>query len=252
MMSEKAQIGVTGLAVMGRNLARNFARHGHTVALHNRSYGRTKELVEAYGHEGAFIPSESAEDFVASLERPRRVVIMVKAGKATDAVIDEFAPLLEKGDMLIDAGNAHFADTRRREAALKERGLHFVGTGVSGGEEGALHGPAIMPGGSKESYEALGPLLEDISAKVDGEPCCAHVGPDGAGHFVKMVHNGIEYADMQLIAEAYDLLRYGAGMEPAAIADTFRAWNQGRLDSYLMEITSEVLSHVDADTGKPF
>ncbi|MEV8503589.1 NADP-dependent phosphogluconate dehydrogenase [Actinoplanes sp. NPDC051475] len=251
-MTEKAQIGVTGLAVMGRNLARNFARHGHTVAVHNRSYGRTKELVEEFGHEGTFLPAESAEDFVASLERPRRVVIMVKAGKPTDAVIEEFAPLLEPGDMIIDAGNAHFADTRRREAALKERGLHFVGTGVSGGEEGALNGPSIMPGGSKESYESLGPLLEDISAKVDGEPCCVHVGPDGAGHFVKMVHNGIEYADMQLIAEAYDLLRQAGGHSPAEIADVFRGWNEGRLGSYLIEITAEVLKQVDAESGKPF
>ncbi|MEU8244212.1 NADP-dependent phosphogluconate dehydrogenase [Actinoplanes missouriensis] len=251
-MSQKAQIGVTGLAVMGRNLARNFARHGHTVAVHNRSYGRTKELVEEFGHEGTFLAAETAEQFVASLERPRRVVIMVKAGPATDAVIDEFAPLLEEGDMLIDAGNAHFADTRRREAALKERGLHFVGTGVSGGEEGALHGPSIMPGGSKESYEALGPLLEDISAKVDGEPCCVHVGPDGAGHFVKMVHNGIEYADMQLIAEAYDLLRQVGGHTPAEIAQVFGDWNSGRLGSYLIEITAEVLKQTDASTGQPF
>jgi len=251
-MTEKAQIGVTGLAVMGRNLARNFARHGHTVALHNRTYSRTKELVDEFGHEGTFLPSESAEAFVASLEKPRRVVIMVKAGKPTDAVIDEFAPLLEEGDMLIDAGNAHFLDTRRREAALRERGLHFVGTGVSGGEEGALHGPSIMPGGSPESYEALGPLLEDISAKVDGEPCCVHVGPDGAGHFVKMVHNGIEYADMQLIAEAYDLLRQAGGHSPAEIADIFKGWNEGRLGSYLIEITAEVLKQVDPPTGKPF
>ena len=251
-MTEKAQIGVTGLAVMGRNLARNFARHGHTVALHNRTYSRTKELVEEYGSEGTFIPSESAEDFVASLERPRRVLIMVKAGKPTDDVIDEFAPLLEPGDMLIDAGNAHFVDTRRREAALKERGLHFVGTGVSGGEEGALHGPSIMPGGSVESYRSLGPLLEDISAKVDGEPCCVHVGPDGAGHFVKMVHNGIEYADMQLIAEAYDLLRQVGGHSPAEIADIFTGWNEGRLGSYLIEITAEVLRQDDPETGKPF
>jgi 6-phosphogluconate dehydrogenase len=251
-MSQKAQIGVTGLAVMGRNLARNFARHGHTVAVHNRSYGRTKELVEEFGDEGTFLPAETAEQFVASLERPRRVVIMVKAGPATDAVIDEFAPLLEEGDMLIDAGNAHFADTRRREAALKERGLHFVGTGVSGGEEGALHGPSIMPGGSKESYQALGPLLEDISAKVDGEPCCVHVGPDGAGHFVKMVHNGIEYADMQLIAEAYDLLRQVGGHTPAEIAEVFQGWNEGRLGSYLIEITAEVLKQTDASSGKPF
>ncbi|WP_430781969.1 NADP-dependent phosphogluconate dehydrogenase [Actinoplanes sp. G11-F43] len=251
-MSQKAQIGVTGLAVMGRNLARNFARHGHAVALHNRSYGRTKELVEEFGHEGTFLPAETAEQFVASLERPRRVVIMVKAGPATDAVIDEFAPLLEEGDMLIDAGNAHYADTRRREAALKAKGLHFVGAGVSGGEEGALHGPSIMPGGPKESYDALGPLLEDIAAKVDGEPCCVHVGPDGAGHFVKMVHNGIEYADMQLIAEAYDLLRRVGGNSPAEIADIFRGWNEGRLGSYLIEITAEVLQQVDAATGKAF
>jgi 6-phosphogluconate dehydrogenase len=251
-MTEKAQIGVTGLGVMGRNLARNFARHGHTVALHNRTYSRTKELIEAYGSEGTFLPAESAEDFVASLERPRRVVIMVQAGKATDAVIEEFAPLLEEGDMLIDAGNAHYLDTRRREAALKEQGLHFVGTGVSGGEEGALHGPSIMPGGSVESYESLGPLLEDISAKVDGEPCCVHVGPDGAGHFVKMVHNGIEYADMQLIAEAYDLLRRLGGHSPAEIAEIFTGWNEGRLGSYLIEITAEVLKHTDAETGKPF
>src|SRR5689334_10844640 len=209
MMSEKAQIGVTGLAVMGRNLARNFARHGHTVALHNRSYGRTKELVEQFGHEGTFIPSESAEDFVASLERPRAVIIMVKAGGPTDAVIDELVPLLEPGDIIVDCGNAHYADTRRREEALRAHGLHFVGTGVSGGEEGALLGPSIMPGGSKESYAKLGPMFESIAATVDGTPCCIHVGPDGAGHFVKMVHNGIEYADMQLIAEAYDLLRTG-------------------------------------------
>src|SRR5689334_2035362 len=251
-MSKKASIGVTGLAVMGRNLARNLARHGHTVALHNRSEERTRALVDQFGDEGDFIPAYSAQAFVDALERPRQVVIMVKAGGPTDAVIEEFAPLLEEGDVIIDAGNAHFADTRRREAALRERGLHFVGTGVSGGEEGALHGPSIMPGGSKESYEALGPPLEDISAKVDGEPCCVHVGPDGAGHFVKMVHNGIEYADMQLIAEAYDLLRRVGGHSPAEIADVFRGWNEGRLGSYLIEITAEVLKQVDAATGKPF
>ncbi|MET8677925.1 NADP-dependent phosphogluconate dehydrogenase [Streptomyces sp. NPDC004647] len=251
-MDTLAQIGVTGLAVMGSNLARNFARHGHTVAVHNRTAARTRALVEEFGHEGTFVPSESPEDFVASLARPRRLVIMVKAGGPTDAVIEEFAPLLESGDMIIDGGNAHFEDTRRREAALREQGIHFVGTGISGGEEGALHGPSIMPGGSKESYEALGPLLEDISAKAkDGSPCCTHIGPDGAGHFVKMVHNGIEYADMQLIAEAYDLLRRVAGYEPAQIAETFRTWNTGRLDSYLIEITAEVLAHTDAG-GKPF
>ncbi|GAB2608638.1 NADP-dependent phosphogluconate dehydrogenase [Streptomyces capparidis] len=253
MENTLAQIGVTGLAVMGGNLARNFARHGHTVALHNRTPARTRALVERFGHEGAFLPAEDPKDFVASLERPRRLVVMVKAGGPTDAVIDEFAPLLEPGDMIIDGGNAHFEDTRRREERLRSRDIHFVGAGISGGEEGALNGPSIMPGGSAESYRSLGPLLEDISAKADdGSPCCAHIGPDGAGHFVKMVHNGIEYADMQLIAEAYHLLRDVAGYEPARIAEVFRTWNTGRLNSYLIEITAEVLGHTDAATGKPF
>ncbi len=251
-MTTKASIGVSGLAVMGRNLARNLARHGHTVALHNRTEHRTRELVEGSGSEGTFVPTYSAREFVDALERPRRLVIMVKAGGPTDEVIEEFAPLLDPGDIIIDAGNAHFADTRRREAALRERGLHFVGTGVSGGEEGALHGPSIMPGGSAESYASLGPLLEDIAAKVDGEPCCTHVGPDGAGHFVKMVHNGIEYSDMQLIAESFDLLRGALGYRPAEIAEVFRRWNTGRLDSYLIEITAEVLAHTDPATGGPF
>jgi 6-phosphogluconate dehydrogenase len=248
----QAQIGVTGLGVMGRNLARNFARHGYTVALHNRTASRVTGTVDQFGHEGSFVATQTAQDFVAALERPRRLLIMVNAGAATDAVIDEFAPLLEPGDMLIDGGNAHFHDTRRREAKLREQNLHFVGMGVSGGEEGALHGPSIMPGGSAESYQALGPMLETISAHVDGTPCCTHIGPDGAGHFVKMVHNGIEYADMQLIAEAYDLLRHAIGFTPAQAAESFRTWNTGRLDSYLIEITAEVLAHTDAATGKPF
>jgi 6-phosphogluconate dehydrogenase len=250
--SKQADIGVTGLAVMGRNLARNLARHGHVVALHNRSPERTRTLVAEHGDEGTFIPSESMTDFVASLERPRAIIIMVQAGPATDAVIDELVPLLDDGDIVVDCGNAHFMDTRRREHALRERGLHFVGCGVSGGEEGALNGPSIMPGGSKESYEKLGPILESIAAQVDGTPCCTHVGPDGAGHFVKMVHNGIEYADMQLIAEAYDLLRAGLGATPAEIGEIFRTWNDGDLDSYLIQITADVLSHTDAETGRPF
>jgi 6-phosphogluconate dehydrogenase len=224
-----AQIGVTGLAVMGSNLARNLARHGHVVALHNRTQARTDKLIAEHGHEGRFVPSGSMAEFVASLERPRRVIIMVKAGTGTDAVIDELAALMEPGDIIVDGGNAHFADTRRREAALRERGLHFVGTGISGGEEGALLGPSIMPGGSTEAYASLGPLLESIAAQVDGVPCCTHVGADGAGHFVKMVHNGIEYADMQLIAEAYDLLRHGLGLQPGQIAEVFRQWNTGDL-----------------------
>jgi 6-phosphogluconate dehydrogenase len=237
---------------MGRNLARNIARHGYTVAVHNRSYAKTASLVAEHGDEGTFVPSESVEDFVASLERPRKIIVMVKAGAATDAVIDELVPHLDEGDIVIDAGNAHFPDTRRREAALKEKGLHFVGSGVSGGEEGALLGPSIMPGGSAESYAVLGPILEDISAKVDGTPCCTYVGPDGAGHFVKMVHNGIEYADMQLIAEAYDLLKQGLGASAAEIAEIFKTWNEGDLESFLIEITADVLAHVDAETGSAF
>ena len=247
-----ADIGVTGLAVMGRNLARNLARHGHVVAVHNRTPARTRSLIAEHGGDGTFVPSESMADFVASLRRPRAVIIMVKAGAATDAVIGELVPLLETGDIVIDCGNAHFADTRRREAALRQHGLHFVGCGVSGGEEGALHGPSIMPGGSPESYARLGPILEKIAAQVDGTPCCTHVGPDGAGHFVKMVHNGIEYADMQLIAEAYDLLRAGLDATPKELSEIFRTWNEGDLDSYLIQITAEVLAHTDAVTGKPF
>jgi 6-phosphogluconate dehydrogenase len=247
-----AQIGVTGLGVMGRNLARNFARHGYPVALHNRTASRVSDTVDEFGDEGTFVPTTDSIEFVQALQKPRRLLIMVNAGAATDAVIDEFAPLLEAGDMLIDGGNAHFHDTRRREAALRQKNLHFVGMGVSGGEEGALHGPSIMPGGSNESYQALGPMFETISAHVDGTPCCTHIGPDGAGHFVKMVHNGIEYADMQLIAEAYDLLRYGIGLTPTQAAETFKTWNTGRLDSYLIEITAEVLAHTDAATQEPF
>jgi 6-phosphogluconate dehydrogenase len=247
-----AQIGVSGLAVMGRNLARNLARHGYTVAVHNRTPERTRSLVADHGDEGTFVPSESLADFVGSLERPRAVIVMVKAGAPTDAVIDELVPLLDAGDIVIDCGNAHFADTRRREEALRAVGLHFVGCGVSGGEEGALLGPSIMPGGSPAAYERVGPIFEKIAARVSDEPCCVHVGPDGAGHFVKMVHNGIEYADMQLIAEAYDLLREGLWASPSQIADIFRTWNSGDLESFLIEITAEVLGHTDAATGKAF
>ena len=246
----QAQVGVMGLAVMGSNLARNFASRGHTVALFNRTQARTDHLMQTHGDEGSFLPASSIEQFVASLVRPRRVIIMVKAGAPTDAVIDELVPHLEAGEIVVDGGNAHLEDTRRREAALRRHDLHFVGAGISGGEEGALKGPSIMPGGSRESYDALGPLLENISAKVDGEPCCAYMGPDGAGHFVKMVHNGIEYADMQFSAEAYDLLR-GAGLDTSAIADVFAEWNTGDLDSFLIEITAEVLRQVEPATGAP-
>ena len=246
-----AQIGVTGLAVMGSNIARNFARHGYTVALHNRSIAKTDALLAEHGGDGDFVRSETIAEFLAALQRPRRVLIMVKAGEATDAVINELADAMEPGDIIIDGGNALYTDTIRREKAMRDRGLHFVGAGISGGEEGALNGPSIMPGGPKESYASLGPLLEEISAHVDGVPCCTHIGPDGAGHFVKMVHNGIEYSDMQLIGEAYQLLRDALGMTAPQIADVFTEWNSGDLDSFLVEITAEVLRQVDAKTSQP-
>lgn len=247
----RAQIGVVGLAVMGSNLARNFASKGFTVAVYNRTFAKTQAMMDDFAQEGDFVPSERLEDFVASLERPRKIVMMVKAGTGTDAVIDEIVPLLEDDDILIDGGNSLFTDTIRREKAVSSTGVHFVGCGISGGEEGALNGPSIMPGGTTRSYESLGPILEKISAHVDGAPCCTHIGTDGAGHFVKMVHNGIEYADMQLIAESYDLMLRGLGMEPPEIAEVFKEWNSGDLDSFLIEITAEVLAQMDARTGHP-
>ncbi|MDO5645678.1 MAG: NADP-dependent phosphogluconate dehydrogenase [Dermabacter sp.] len=247
-----ADIGVTGMAVMGSNLARNLARNGFKVAIHNRSVGKTEHVIDHYGTEGEFFPSESMDDFVASLQKPRVAIIMVQAGKATDAVIEELASRMEEGDIIVDCGNALFTDTRRREQDLRARGLHFVGTGVSGGEEGALNGPSIMPGGSAWSYERLGPMFEKISAHVNGDPCCTHVGEDGAGHFVKMVHNGIEYADMQVISEAYDLMGKALGMSASEIGLVFEEWNKGDLESFLIEVTAEVLAHVDNVTGKPF
>lgn len=248
-----ADIGVYGLGVMGANLARNLARNGYRTAVFNRTPARTEGLIAAHGAgaEGVFVPSITVDDFVASLVRPRVAIIMVKAGPDTDAVMEQLAERMEAGDIIVDCGNSLFTDTIRREKWAGERGLHFVGAGVSGGEEGALRGPSIMPGGSDRSYERLGPMFEAISARYEGEPCCAHVGADGAGHFVKMVHNGIEYADMQVIAEAYDLLRQGLGLSPAEIADVFGTWNEGELDSYLMGITAEVLRQVDAQTGTP-
>lgn len=251
--NKKAQIGVTGLAVMGANLARNLARNGYTVALHNRSVEKTDALLADHGTEGDFVRTESLQELVDSLESPRRILIMVKAGAPVDSVIEQLTPMLDEGDIIIDGGNSHFPDTIRRERDLAQKGLHFVGIGVSGGEEGALWGPSIMPGGSAESYRHVGPMLEKIAAKApqDNSPCCAWISTDGAGHFVKMVHNGIEYADMQVIGEAYDLLRSIAGLEPDAQAETFKKWNETELNSYLIEITSEVLSQKDAKTGKP-
>ncbi len=245
-----ADIGVVGMAVMGSNLARNMAHKGFLTALFNRTYAKTEAVMADHGHEGSFVPSQTVEEFVASLKRPRRIVMMVQAGGATDATIDSLTPLLEEGDILIDGGNSFFADTRAREAKLAALGLNFIGCGISGGETGALEGPSMMPGGPKESYAHVGPILEKISAQYDGEPCCTWIGTDGAGHFVKMVHNGIEYADMQFIGEAYELLK-AAGLTAAEAADVFAEWNTGDLDSYLIEITAEVLRQVDAKTGRP-
>ncbi|MFF1877793.1 NADP-dependent phosphogluconate dehydrogenase [Leifsonia sp. NPDC058230] len=237
---------------MGSNLARNLAsREGNQVAVYNRTWARTDELMTEHPEAG-FIPGESIDDFVASLAKPRTAIIMVQAGAGTDAVIEQLVQRFEPGDIIVDGGNANFQDTIAREKRIAPTGIHFVGTGISGGEEGALKGPSIMPGGSVESYKTLGPIFESIAAVAEGEPCVTHVGTDGAGHFVKMIHNGIEYADMQLIAEAYDLLRTVGGHEPAEIADVFTEWNKGYLESYLIEITAEVLRHVDAETGKPF
>jgi len=246
-----ANIGVVGLAVMGSNLARNLAsREGNTVAVFNRSRSKTDELVAAHPEAG-FAPAFSYEEFAASLVKPRTAIIMVKAGAGTDAVIDALTGVFEPGDIIVDGGNALFTDTIRREKAVRATGINFVGAGISGGEEGALTGPSIMPGGSDESWVTLGPILKSIAAVAEGEPCVTHVGHDGAGHFVKMVHNGIEYADMQLIAEAYDLIRRGTGKTPAEIADVFAEWNAGELESYLIEITADVLRQTDAATGLP-
>ncbi|KJL36281.1 NADP-dependent phosphogluconate dehydrogenase [Microbacterium azadirachtae] len=251
MPTAAANIGVVGLAVMGSNLARNLAsREGNTVAIFNRSYEKTQGVLDAHPEAG-FIPAATYQEFADALQKPRTAIIMVKAGAGTDAVIDELVKVFEPGDIIVDGGNAYFPDTIRREKAVRATGINFVGAGISGGEEGALTGPSIMPGGSDESWVTLGPILRSIAAIAEGEPCVTHVGHDGAGHFVKMVHNGIEYADMQLIAEAYDLIRRGTGKNPAEIAEIFAEWNKGELESYLIEITAEVLRQVDASTGAP-
>ncbi|MDJ0335954.1 NADP-dependent phosphogluconate dehydrogenase [Salinibacterium sp. G-O1] len=250
-MAAEANIGVVGMAVMGSNLARNLAsREGNTVAIFNRSYEKTQTVLDAHP-EAKFIPAKDYAEFAASLSKPRTAIIMVQAGKGTDAVIDALTEVFEPGDIIVDGGNALFGDTIRREKAVRETGINFVGAGISGGEEGALLGPSIMPGGSDESWVTLGPILKSIAAVAEGEPCVTHVGHDGAGHFVKMIHNGIEYADMQLIAEAYDLIRRGTGKTPTEISDIFTEWNKGELESYLIEITAEVLKQVDASTGAP-
>jgi 6-phosphogluconate dehydrogenase len=242
------EIGVVGLATMGQNLARNLASHGVRVAVYNRTRQRTDDFMAAHSREGDFRPAGSLEELARILKPPRAILLMVKAGSAVDEAIDSLSRALAPGDAIIDGGNSLFLDTRRRAAAVEAAGLGFIGAGVSGGEEGALLGPSIMPGGTRESYARVAEMLTAIAAKVDGVPCCTYIGPDGAGHFVKMVHNGIEYADIQLIAETYDFLRQSLGLSPAELASVFREWNQGELQSYLIEITANVLAKRDGDT----
>ncbi|PXW22483.1 NADP-dependent phosphogluconate dehydrogenase [Paraburkholderia caballeronis] len=247
-MSKQA-IGVVGLAVMGRNLALNIESRGHAVSVFNRSREKTDELIAEFP-DRKLVPAYTLEEFVASLEKPRRILLMVKAGEATDATIASLKPLLDQGDILIDGGNTHFTDTIRRNQELAKAGLHFIGTGVSGGEEGALKGPSIMPGGQRDAYDLVAPILTEIAAKApDGEPCVAYMGPDGAGHYVKMVHNGIEYGDMQLIAESYAVLKQVAGLTNKELGDVYTEWNSGELDSYLIEITSKIFGKKDDETG---
>ncbi|MCY8987697.1 NADP-dependent phosphogluconate dehydrogenase [Bacillus atrophaeus] len=246
----KQQIGVIGLAVMGKNLALNIESRGFSVSVYNRSSSKTEEfLQEAQGKN--VVGTYSIEEFVQSLEAPRKILLMVKAGAATDATIQSLLPHLEKDDILIDGGNTYYKDTQRRNKELAESGIHFIGTGVSGGEEGALKGPSIMPGGQKEAHELVKPILEAIAAKVDGEACTTYIGPDGAGHYVKMVHNGIEYGDMQLISESYFILKKVLGLSAEELHEVFAEWNKGELDSYLIEITADIFTKKDEETGKP-
>lgn len=248
----KQEVGVIGMAVMGKNLALNIESRGYSVSIYNRTNAKTDAVIEENPDKN-LVATYELEEFVQSLEKPRRILLMVQAGKGTDAVIQQLLPFLDEGDILIDGGNTFYQDTMRRSEELAESGINFIGTGVSGGEEGALKGPAIMPGGQKEAYELVAPILEQIAAKApaDGEPCVTYVGPNGAGHYVKMVHNGIEYGDMQLIAESYHLLRNVVGLSNEETAEVFREWNEGELDSFLIEITADALTKKDPETGQP-
>ena len=247
----QADIGLIGLAVMGQNLVLNIESRGYAAAVYNRTAERTREFMEQRAGGKKILAGYSIEEFLGSLKRPRKVMIMVKAGKPVDEVIGQLVPHLEEGDILIDGGNSFFQDTIRRTRELESKGFRYIGTGVSGGEEGALHGPSIMPGGTREAYDQVGKILLEISAKVDGQPCCTYIGSDGAGHYVKMVHNGIEYGDMQLIAEAYLLMKDALGMSHEQMRRTFSEWNSSELDSYLIEITADILSKTDPETGEP-
>ncbi|MCO5044794.1 MAG: decarboxylating NADP(+)-dependent phosphogluconate dehydrogenase [Kiritimatiellae bacterium] len=251
MSVTQADIGLIGLAVMGENLVLNMANNGFSVAVFNRTVSKVDDFVQTRAAGKAILGAHTLQELVASLKRPRRVMTMVKAGPAVDQLIEQLIPLLEPGDIIIDGGNSWFEDTQRRQKQVESRGLLYIGTGVSGGEEGALRGPSIMPGGSPAAWPHVKPILQAIAAKVNGEPCCDWVGSDGAGHFVKMVHNGIEYGDMQLICEAYDLLKRGLGMTAQELHDIFSIWNKGELDSYLIEITAKVFTRTDSETGRP-
>src|SRR6202045_1083084 len=251
MNTNQCDIGVIGLAVMGENLVLNMESKGFTVAVYNRTAAVTDKFLAGRAKGKNIVGCHTMEEFVGALKRPRKAMIMVKAGAPVDAVIGQLAPLLEKGDVIIDGGNSLFTDTQRRCKDLEGKGIHFVGMGVSGGEEGALKGPSLMPGGSRESWEIIAPIFRKIAAQVDGEPCCRYMGPDGAGHYVKMVHNGIEYGDMQLICEAYAILRDVLGLTAPELHNIFTEWNHGDLDSFLIEITANIFSKIDPETGKP-
>ncbi|MEY2544488.1 MAG: 6-phosphogluconate dehydrogenase, partial [Verrucomicrobiota bacterium] len=251
MTANQCDIGLIGLAVMGENLVLNMESKGFSVAVFNRTTEVTDKFAANRAKGKNIQPTRSMEEFVGALKKPRKAMIMVKAGGPVDAVIGQLAPLLDKGDVIVDGGNSLFTDTQRRCKDLEGKGIHFVGCGVSGGEEGALKGPSLMPGGPRESWEIIAPIFRKIAAQVDGEPCCRYMGPDGAGHYVKMVHNGIEYGDMQLIGEAYAIMKHVLGMEAPELGEIFTEWNKGELDSYLIEITSQIFRKIDPETGKP-
>lgn len=250
-MTRTAQVGLIGLGVMGENLALNIERNGFTIAVYNRSHEKVDAFLNGAAKGKNVIGCKDEQSFIGCLEKPRKIILLVKAGQPVDSTIEGIKPFLERGDIIIDGGNSYFEDTRRREKSLAQQGLFLIGSGVSGGEEGALWGPSLMPGGDKNAYEEIRPIWEAASAKADGEPCVTYLGPDGAGHFVKMVHNGIEYGDMQLIAEVYDFLRKVFNMSPKEMSDVFTKWNKGLLNSYLIEITSEILTVDDPETNKP-
>jgi 6-phosphogluconate dehydrogenase len=251
MKTNQCDIGLIGLGVMGENLVLNMESKGFSVAVFNRTTEVTEKFATGRAQGKNIQATTTMEEFIAALKKPRIAMIMVKAGPPVDAVINQITPLLEKGDVIIDGGNSLFTDTQRRDKELEAKGIHFVGMGVSGGEEGALKGPSLMPGGSRESWEIIAPIFQKIAAQVDGEPCCRYIGPGGAGHYVKMVHNGIEYGDIQLICESYAILQHVLEMGAPQLAEAYSEWNRGELNSYLIEITSEIFRKIDPDTGKP-